>query len=88
MVSAAALMDFVSFGKDRQILESPEHRENMVTTHYEITTHHYSFAMLYRYLNRLLTNFLGVNFLRTRSSDKNHTGICESYTFFPINPNG
>ena len=47
--------------KVREVLESPERRENMVNTNYEIATRHYSFAVLRRYLNMLLTNFFGVN---------------------------
>jgi glycosyltransferase involved in cell wall biosynthesis len=47
--------------KVREVLESPERREKMVNTNYEIATRHYSFAVLHRYLNILLTNFFGVN---------------------------
>lgn len=47
--------------KVREVLESPERRENMVNTNYEVATRHYSFAVLHRYLNMLLTNFFGVN---------------------------
>jgi glycosyltransferase involved in cell wall biosynthesis len=47
--------------KVREVLESPERRKNMVDTNYEIATRHYSFAMLQKYLNMLLTNFFGVN---------------------------
>jgi len=47
--------------KVREVLESPERRENMVNTNYEIAKRHYSFAVLHRYLNMLLTNFFGVD---------------------------
>jgi mannosylglucosylglycerate synthase len=47
--------------KVREVLESPERRGNMVDTNYEIATRHYSFAILQKYLNMLLTNFFGVN---------------------------
>ncbi len=47
--------------KVREVLESPERRETMVNTNYEIATRYYSFAVLRRHLNMLLTNFFGVN---------------------------
>ena len=45
----------------KNILESLESREKMVNTNYEIASRHYSFAMLRRWLNMLLTNFFGVD---------------------------
>jgi glycosyltransferase involved in cell wall biosynthesis len=47
--------------KVREILESPERREKMVTTNYAIAVRHYSFAVMLRWLNTLLTNFFGVD---------------------------
>jgi mannosylglucosylglycerate synthase len=61
MVSAVALIGIISFETAREVLESPERRENMVNTNYEIANRHYSFAVLHRHLNMLLTNFFGVN---------------------------
>jgi glycosyltransferase involved in cell wall biosynthesis len=46
--------------KVREVLESPERREKMVTTNYEIATRYYSYAVLRRWLNTLLVNFFGV----------------------------
>jgi len=45
--------------KVREVLESPERRAKMVTTNYAIATRYYSFAVLRRWLNTLLTNFFG-----------------------------
>jgi hypothetical protein len=45
----------------KDILESPQHREKMVNTNYEIASHHYSFAMLRRWMATLLTNFFGMD---------------------------
>ena len=47
--------------KVRDVLESPENREKMVHTNYEIASRHYSFGVLRRWLNTLLTNFFGVD---------------------------
>jgi glycosyltransferase involved in cell wall biosynthesis len=47
--------------KVREVLESPERREKMVTTNYEIATRYYSYAVLRRWLNTLLVNFFGVD---------------------------
>jgi len=46
--------------KVRKVLQSPERREEMVNTNFEIAGRHYSYAMLRRWLNTLLTNFFGV----------------------------
>ena len=48
--------------KVRKVLQSPEQREEMVNTNFEIAGQHYSFAILRRRLNSLLTNFFGVKF--------------------------
>jgi glycosyltransferase involved in cell wall biosynthesis len=48
--------------KVRKVLQSPEQREEMVNTNFEIAGQHYSFAVLRRWLNTLLTNFFGVTF--------------------------
>jgi len=45
--------------KVREVLKSPERREKMVNTNYEIAGRYYSFAMLRRWLNTLLANFFG-----------------------------
>ncbi len=47
--------------KVRDLLESPERIEDMVTTNYEIATRYYSYAVLRRWLNTLLVNFFGVD---------------------------
>jgi glycosyltransferase involved in cell wall biosynthesis len=50
-----------SVQKVRDILSSAERREKMVDTNFEIASRHYSFAVLRRWLNTLLTNFFGVD---------------------------
>ena len=45
----------------RELLESPQRSEKMVTTNYEIATRYYSYAVLRRWLNTLLVNFFGVD---------------------------
>jgi glycosyltransferase involved in cell wall biosynthesis len=47
--------------KVREVLESPQRRQKMVNTNYEVASRHYSFMVLRRWLNILLTNFFGVN---------------------------
>jgi len=47
--------------KVREVLEIPERRQKMVNTNYTIAKRHYSFAVLRRLLNSLLTNFFGVD---------------------------
>lgn len=44
----------------KEILESPERREKMVNTNYDIASRNYSFAVLRRLLTMLLTNFFGI----------------------------
>ena len=46
--------------KVRELLESPERRERMVTTNYDIAARSYSFAVLRRWLNNLMINFFGM----------------------------
>ena len=41
------------------ILESADRREKMVTTNFEVAKRHYSYALLRRWLNIMLTNFFG-----------------------------
>jgi glycosyltransferase involved in cell wall biosynthesis len=75
-----------SVQKVRDLLESAERREKKVHTNYEIASRHYSFAMLRRWLNTLLTNFFGVDMGERRSSaalagggfgfDTAFTGLC------------
>ena len=45
--------------KVREVLESPERKEKMIYTNYEIAKRHYSFAMLRRWLSTLLVKFFG-----------------------------
>lgn len=45
----------------RDLLESSERIEKMVTTNYGIATRYYSYAVLRRWLNTLLVNFFGVD---------------------------
>ena len=45
--------------KVREVLESPETRERMVNTNYEIAKQHYSFKVLQRWLSNLMANFFG-----------------------------
>jgi glycosyltransferase involved in cell wall biosynthesis len=47
--------------KVREVLESSKRREKMVNTNYEIAKRHYSYAVLRRWLNTLLTNFFGID---------------------------
>jgi hypothetical protein len=42
-------------------LESPQRREMMVQANFEIARRHYSYALLRRWLNTLMTNFFGVD---------------------------
>jgi glycosyltransferase involved in cell wall biosynthesis len=46
--------------KVKEVLESPDRREKMVNTNYEIASRHYSYAVLRRWLNIMLTNFFGM----------------------------
>ena len=45
----------------KEVLESSERRTEMVNTNYDIAARHYSYAVLRRWLNILLTNFFGAN---------------------------
>jgi len=45
--------------KVKDVLESPERREKMVNTNFEIAKKYFSFDRLRRWLNLLLTNFFG-----------------------------
>jgi len=47
--------------KVKQVLESPEIREKMVNTNYEIAKQYYSFNVLRRWLTNLITNFFGID---------------------------
>ena len=42
----------------KNILESPDGREKMIRTNYEVAKRHYSFAMIRRWLHTLLKTFL------------------------------
>jgi len=43
----------------KEVLESPDRRTKMVNTNYEVASRHYSFALLRRWLNIMLSNFFG-----------------------------
>lgn len=43
----------------REIIESPERREKLITVNYEIATRHYSYTVLRKYLNSIMLNFFG-----------------------------
>jgi glycosyltransferase involved in cell wall biosynthesis len=45
----------------KEVLESPERRKKMVDHNYDIGLRYYSYAVLRRQLNTLLSNFFGVN---------------------------
>ncbi|MGD9008811.1 MAG: glycosyltransferase family 4 protein [Desulfobacteraceae bacterium] len=45
----------------REILESDERRQQMVSHNYAVARRHFSYAVLRRYLNMLITNFFGVD---------------------------
>ena len=47
--------------KVKEVLESSVRRTEMVNTNYDIAARHYSYAVLRRWLNILLTNFFGAN---------------------------
>jgi glycosyltransferase involved in cell wall biosynthesis len=47
--------------KVKEILESPDRREQMVNTNYKIATRHYSYAVLRKRLSGLLVNFFGIS---------------------------
>ena len=46
--------------KVKEVLESPELSEKMVSKNYEIATRYYSYAVLRRCLNNLIYNFFGI----------------------------
>jgi glycosyltransferase involved in cell wall biosynthesis len=48
--------------KVKEVLESPDRRAKMVNNNYEVASRHYSYAVLRRWLNIMLTNFFGVTF--------------------------
>ena len=47
--------------KVKEVMESPQRCQKMVTNNYEIASRHYSYAVLRRWLNIILSNFFGVN---------------------------
>jgi len=49
--------------KVRQVMVSPERRQQMVETNYRIALGHYSYARLRRWLSNLLTNFFGIDII-------------------------
>jgi glycosyltransferase involved in cell wall biosynthesis len=44
----------------KEVLESPDRRDRMVNTNYEVASRHYAYAKLRRWLNIMLINFFGV----------------------------
>ncbi|MDH3882552.1 MAG: glycosyltransferase family 4 protein, partial [Desulfobacteraceae bacterium] len=44
----------------KEVLESPDRRDKMVNTNYEVASRHYAYAKLRRWLNIMLINFFGV----------------------------
>ena len=46
--------------KVKEVLESPDRRTKMVNTNYNVASQHYSYSVLRRWLNIMLTNFFGV----------------------------
>jgi glycosyltransferase involved in cell wall biosynthesis len=44
----------------KEVLESPDRRTKMVNTNYEVASRHYSYALLRRWLNIMLSNFFGM----------------------------
>ena len=47
--------------KVKEILQSPQRREKMVNTNFEVAGRHYSYRVLRRWLNTLLINFFGTD---------------------------
>jgi glycosyltransferase involved in cell wall biosynthesis len=47
--------------KVKEILQSPQRREEMVNTNFDIASRHYSYRVLHRWLNTLLINFFGTD---------------------------
>ncbi len=45
--------------KIKQILESPEHREKLVNTNYEVASRHYSYSMLRSKFSAIMNDLLG-----------------------------
>ena len=43
----------------KEILESPERRDQMVNHNYELAARHYSYSVLRKYLNSIAINFFG-----------------------------
>ena len=47
--------------KVKEVLESQQRCQKMINTNYEVASRHYSFTVLRRWLNIILTNFFGVD---------------------------
>ena len=47
--------------KVKEILQSPQRREEMVNTNFDIASRHYSYGVLRRWLNTLMINFFGAD---------------------------
>jgi glycosyltransferase involved in cell wall biosynthesis len=45
--------------KVKEVLDSPDRLARMVNTNYEVASQHYSYSLLRRWLNIMLTNFFG-----------------------------
>jgi glycosyltransferase involved in cell wall biosynthesis len=60
LVAMDGYLNHKTVQKVKEVLESPQRREKMVNTNYEIARRHYSYATLRRLLIMILTNFFGV----------------------------
>jgi glycosyltransferase involved in cell wall biosynthesis len=61
LIEMDGFLNHQTVNKVKEILESPQRCQKMVNTNYEIASRHYSYAVLRRWLNIILTNFFGVN---------------------------
>jgi len=61
LVTMDGYLDRKTVDKVREVLLSPQRRNEMVATNYAIARRHYSYATLRRWLNNILINFFGVD---------------------------
>ena len=62
LIAMDGYLDRNTVQKVRNVIESPQRREKMVNTNFEIAKKYFSFDRLRRWLNLLLTNFFGSEF--------------------------
>jgi hypothetical protein len=62
LIAMDGYLDRNTVQKVRNVIESPQRREKMVNTNFEIAKKYFSFDRLRRWLNLLLTNFFGSKF--------------------------